>query len=588
MNRQKLSWKRRRGVLPAVLIILLTVLFADAVYAAKYSFPYPTAENKKGLMIGDGMVEDALELNICHATFNFPITHMIASKSERNKSKSYSYKYKGKKYWFRKGHIKAWDSVLKKLKKNHVIVTGILLVDKRSDLKNLIYPSARNLQSGYYTWNMDGGNNQKQIEAAISFLASRYTNSKYGKVVGWVVGNEINSASYWNRAGNVSFSKYMDLYARMFERSSDIIRSVYSNARLYVPLDHFWNTRFGGNETYKGRDCLTEFAARMKRDGYRWNLAYHAYNGDMNEPSVTAPQKYGTTNDLDSPIITMKNLSVLTNHIRKTYGTGTRIILSEQGFSSTYNGRNVSAKQNESIALAYYLAMADPMVDSFIYYSHVDQNFLTKLGSSYGLWKVSKSEKASSKKSAWSVFKYMDTNLSDPVLNTARKLSEEMTGIKVSATRSFLRGALAKSGKYKPKKKLAKGWKRCGAVSRIRRKGGSYTVRKDPSCNKNVYWGIQKTFGKLNVSRYPRLCLTVKDGKLTKGKAELLVRIFSGNRNVFEASGNILSRKTQRFLIDLSRWKYRSRVTKIQILVKRQSGNWKSGAGIVFGQIGFR
>ena len=588
MNRLRRSWKRKKSVLPAVLILMLTVLFADSVYAAKYTFPYPTAENKKGLMIGDGMIEDALELNICHATFNFPITHMIASKSECRKAKSYSYKYKGKKYWFRKSHIKAWDSVLKKLKKNHVIVTGILLVDKRSDLKNLIYPSARNLQSGYYTWNMDGGNNQRQIEAAISFLATRYTNSKYGKVVGWVVGNEINSASYWNRAGNVSFSKYMDLYARMFERSSDIIRSVYSNARLYVPLDHFWNIRFGGNETYKGRDCLTEFAVRMKRDGYRWNLAYHAYNGDMNEPSVTAPQKYGTTDDLDTPIITMKNLSVLTNYIRKTYGAGTRIILSEQGYSSTYNGGNVTAKQSESIALAYYLAMADPMVDSFIYYSHVDQNFLTKLGSSYGLWKVSKSEKASSKKSSWSVFKYMDTNLSDPVLNTARKLSEQMTGKKVSATRTIQRGALAKSGKYKPKKKLDKGWKRCGAVRTVRRKGGSYNVLKDSSGNKNVYWGIQKTFGKLNVSGAPRLCLTVRDGKLTKGKTELLVRVFSGNRNVFEASGDISSRKTQRFVIDLSRWKYRSRITKIQILLKRKSGNWKSGAGVVLEKIGFR
>ena len=588
MDRQRRSWKRRRSVLPAVLVIMLTVLFADSVYAARYTFPYPTAENKKGLMIGDGMIEDALELNICHATFNFPITHMIASKSERSNASSYSYKYKGKKYWFRKGHIKAWDSVLKKLKKNHVIVTGILLVDKRSDLKNLIYPSARNLKSGYYTWNMDGGKNQRQIEAAISFLARRYTNSKYGKVVGWVVGNEINSASYWNRAGNVSFFEYMDLYARMFERSTDIIRSVYSNARLYVPLDHFWNIRYGGNETYKGRDCLTAFAERMKRDGYRWNLAYHAYNGDMNEPSVMALQKYGTTNDLDTPIITMKNLSVLTNHIRKTYGADTRIILSEQGYSSTYNGGDVSAKQNESIALAYYLAMADPMVDSFIYYSHVDQNFLTKLGSSYGLWKVSKSENASSKKSSWSVFKYMDTNLSDPVLDTARKLSEEMTGQKVSETRTFQRGAIVKSGKYKQKKKLDKGWIRCGAVSTVRRKGGSYTLLKDPSGNKNVFLGIQKAFGKLNASGYPRLCLTVKDGKLTSGKTELLVRVFSGNCNVFEASGGVRSRKTQRLLIDLSSWEYRGSITKIQILLKRQSGNWKSGAGVVLEKIGFR
>ena len=164
----------------------------------------------------------------------------------------------------------------------------------------------------------------------------------------------------------------------------------------------------------------------------------------------------------------------------------------------------------------------------------------------------------------------------------------QMTGKKVSATRTIQRGALAKSGKYKPKKKLDKGWKSCGAVKTVRRKGGSYNVRKDSSGNENVYWGIQKTFGKLNISGYPRLCLTVKDGKLTKGKTELLVRVFSGNRNVFEASGDIINRKTQRLVIDLSKWKYRSCVTKIQILLKRQSGNWKSGAGVVLEKIGFR
>ena len=573
-----------RTVLTAVLVCLLAV----HANAGVYNFPYPSAENKKGLMAGDGMVEDVLELNICHATFNFPITHMIAHKSERNASSSYSIKYKGKKYWFRKEHIHAWDSVLKQYKKNNITVTGILLVDKRSDLKNLIYPSARNKTAGYYMWNMDGKKNQRQIEAAIQFLARRYTNSKYGRVVGWVVGNEINSASAWNRAGKVSFSQYMDAYARMFERSSDIIRGIYANARLYIPLDHFWNTSFGGSETYKGRACLDAFAARMKRDGYRWNLAYHAYNGDMTQPSITASQKYGTTNTLDTPLITMKNLSVLTNYIRSRYGTGTRVILSEQGYSSTYQGKNANAGQSDAVALSYYLAMADPMVDSFVYYSHLDQTFLKKAGASYGLWNVSKSDNATSKKPSWSVFKYMDTDLSNAVLNNARKISEKLTGKKVSATRTILKRELVPCGKYKLKMKLKKGWKGCGAIRSSRREGSAYTLVKNPSRNKNVYWGLQKKTGKLNVTPYPLLCLTVRDGKLTGGKCELLVRAFSGNRHVFEASRMIRSGNRQRLQVDLGKWKYCNAVTKIQILLKRGSGEWKKGAGIVVENIGFR
>ena len=583
-------WQRMRacGIILVLFTLIMTGMMAAPTCAAIYNFPYPSAENKKGLMAGDGMVEDVLELNINHATFNFPITHMIAYKSERNSSSSYSIKYKGKRYWFRKEHIHAWDAVLKQLKKNNIIVTGILLVDKRSDLKNLIYPSARNKKAGYYMWNMDGKKNQRQIEAAIRFLAKRYTNSKYGRVTGWVVGNEINSASAWNRAGNVSFSQYMDAYARMFERSSDIIHGVYSNARLYIPLDHFWNISFGGSETYRGRECLEAFAARMQRDGYRWNLAYHAYNGDMNQPSITAVQKYGTTDTLDTPIITMKNLGVLTEYIRSRYGTGTRIILSEQGYSSTYMGRSETGLQSDAVALSYYLALADPMVDSFVYYSHLDQTFLKKAGSSYGLWNVSKSDKATSRKPSWSVFKYMDTDLSSLVLDQARRTAQSMTGKQVSPTRTMMQGTLTSCGRYKLKKKLAKGWKSLGAVSSLNRSGGSITLRRDPSRNSNVYWGIQKTFKAMNVSSCPRLLLTVRGGRLTSGKTELLVRVFAGSRNVYEASARIYGNKKQYLVTDLQGWKYRSGITKIQILIKRESGNWKKGAGVVLENIGFR
>ena len=577
---------RLKSILPAVLIMVLTILAADSAYAAKYNYPYPTAENKKGLALGADMEEDALELNVCHATINFPISLFIAHKSERNSGSSYSYNYKGKKYWFRKANINAWDGILKKLKQNNMIVTGILLMQKRSDLKNLIYPKARDRKAAFYAWNMDNGTNQRQIEAAISFLADRYSSGKYGRVVGWIVGNEIDSASEWNAAGNISFSAYMDLYARMFEMSSRVIRGVYSNARLYVPLDHFWNIIFSNN--YKAWNCLDTFAARMKKDGYPWNLAYHAYNGDLMQPSITDPQYFDTTNQITSPIITMKNLSVLTNYIRTKYGEKTRIILSEHGYSSTWKKQNVSAQQSEAIALSYYLAMADPMVDSFVYYSQVDQNELTKVGASFGLWKVSRGENATTKKPSWSIFKYMDTDLSLSVLNKARLTSEKLTGRKVSATRTYNRGPLASCGAYGLKKKLDRGWSKCGAVRSTKRKGASYKLVKNPSRNVNVYWGMERGLGKLNVSACPRLCLTVRNGVLTSGKTELLVRVFSGNRNIFEASGRIQQKKKQCFSIDLSTWSRKNAVTKVQILIKRESGSWRKGAGIVVEKIGFR
>ncbi len=572
-------------VIQAVVAALLCAVMSFPVRAATYDYPYPTAENKKGLGLGADMEEDGLELNICHASINFPISLFIASKSERNSGSSYSYRYKGKTYWFRKANIHAWDRTLKKLKQNNVIVSGILLMQKRSDLKNLIYPAARKKKAAFYAWNMDGGANQRQIEAAISYLARRYSSGKNGRVVGWIVGNEIDSATQWNAAGDISFSEYMDLYARMFETSSRIVRGVYSNARVYVPLDHFWNMIYSNN--YTAKDCLDTFARRMQADGYSWNLAYHAYNGDLMQPSITDPQYFDTTDQPDTPIITMKNLRVLTNYIRTNYGDNIRVTLDEQGYSSTWKGQNVSAQQSEAVALSYYLAMADPMVDSFIYYSQVDQNELTKDGASFGIWKVSKREKATVKKPSWTVFKYMDTDLNDPVLNQARTVSEQMTGVKASATRAIQIRPLSPGGKYRTAVGLKKGWKACGAVSSLKRKGGGFVLRRDSSRNENVYWGIQKN-ARLDASAHPHLMLTLRNGRLTNGETRLQVRVFSGNQNVIEASALVRSKAVQRFQFDLSQWSGISSITRIEILIKRESGRWRGKSGAVLEKIGFR
>ena len=137
------------------------------------------------------------------------------------------------------------------------------------------------------------------------------------------------------------------------------------------------------------------------------------------------------------------------------------------------------------------------------------------------------------------------------------------------------------------KKKLDKGWGGCGAVRSVSRGKDRIKLVKNPYRNKNVYWGIQKSGIKLNVSSCPNMYLTVRSTKLTSGKAELLVRVFSGNRNVFEASGSIRTGTARRIRMDLSGWKYKNNITKIQILIKRESGNWAKGAGAVFEKIGF-
>ena len=55
-----------------------------------------------------------------------------------------------------------------------------------------------------------------------------------------------------------------------------------------------------------------------------------------------------------------------------------------------------------------------------------------------------------------------------------------------------------------------------------------------------------------------------------------------------KASGSVKSKRRQCLQVDLREWEHCNAVTKIQILLKRGSGEWKSGAGIVVEKIGFR
>ena len=97
----------------------------------------------------------------------------------------------------------------------------------------------------------------------------------------------------------------------------------------------------------------------------------------------------------------MYNLSLI--HILKNrFGSNTRIILSEQGFSSTYGGQ---ANQAAAIALAYYKAACNPMIDAFIIRSYKDEAHEVAQGLAMGL-----KDANGKKKTAYNVFKNMDSS----------------------------------------------------------------------------------------------------------------------------------------------------------------------------------
>ena len=198
----------------------------------------------------------------------------------------------------------------------------------------------------------------------------------------------------WNYRGSMSETSYFKTYAYAFRALYYAVRSQYSNAHVFICMDNYWNTAEPGG--FSTKHSIAAFYKQLKKiqPGLKWNLAYHAYSTPLTYTNFW--EGYGITNNVHSPYITMKNLNVLTNYIKKTYGPSVRIILSEQGYSSTWGQANQAA----ALAYSYYIAACNPMVDAFIIRSYADHPVEIAQGLRMGI----------SGKEAFKVYKYIDSS----------------------------------------------------------------------------------------------------------------------------------------------------------------------------------
>ena len=556
---------------------------------ATYRYSFPTASSKKGLQVAGSMLPDATELNVQHAAINIVFTEMLAGSWEKNKSSSYSFSYKGKRYWFRKSAIAGYDRQLVAMKETGAVCSAILLLGYRSDYSYLIPAAGRKGGHNFYAWNVNNQKARETLEACLTFLSKRYASSSapHGRIVNWIVGNEVADYRAWNYGGELSLSQYANLYAGAFRMTYNAVASVYANARVYISLDHRWNCSV--NNSFTGRAMLDAFASALNAHGsIPWNLAYHPYASPLHETKFWENKDQMLKESLTSPIINMGNLSILTNYIRTKYGPNTRIILSEQGFTSVRNKKKEENVQSAAIAYSYLLTEADDMVDSFIMNRHVDHIAETSAGLYLGLWTNSSMEWAKKKKESWTTFKYMDTNLSETVTKAALKVIGAKSWKDLIPTysektynkTSIFQGKLSVVSGYGKRSVLAKKWKKYGAASSIKIKKGVITVKHNGSSNPNLQWGITQNFSKgLNLKK-GGLYTTVKLKGASKGKARIRIRMYSG-KNRYECACTVTSGKSVRLGTLLGDWEYANKITRIQILAEPISGGWSGSANLV-------
>ncbi len=410
-------------------------------FAATYDYPYPRVPSKKGLQVQ--MVDDAVALRICHAALNVQFDRMML-RQKLDPDRTITFTSQGREFYFDRSFTENLDGTIKTLSDNGIVVYLILLLyhnaDPNSAFPELVHPDTRSgaervpavvksgedalsfeaqLQDGIVlAFNTADAEGVAHFTAAVEFLTARYTRAdqRYGRALGYIVGNEVDSQWIWQNMGEQRLERFMGFYERAVRIVYQAACRCYTGARVYISLDHLWNITFRDEpgRYYRGREVV-EVMNRLSKAGgdFPWHIAYHPYPEDLTKPAT-----WNDTTAIDSvetPRITFKNLHILRQYLaqeRLHYaGAARRVILSEQGFHTPDLSVESQRLQAAAYAYAYYKVLFDEWIDAFILHRHVDSK--TEFGLRLGLWSWGEASDESSapgqKKYIYDVFRRIDT-----------------------------------------------------------------------------------------------------------------------------------------------------------------------------------
>ena len=351
---------------------------------------------KKGIQATD--INELTDTKSKTVFFNLYISDLM-----RKDSGVETYKYNGKTYHF--NGLYGYVYLVQQCNAKGIQVTAQISIDRNASTQSFITGNSPYAETAYYGWNTDNSTTRQTMEAMFAYLGEKFgKNNCY--ISNWILGNEVNSASGYYYVGNVSFSKFISMYSEAFRCLYNAVKSSRGSSKVFICLDNCWNQKNAFTICYSARSTLESFAAKISdvQKDVNWNLAYHAYNQPLSDSQFwSGANAFMFTSDANTTtFITMRNIQTLTDYVKNRFGSNTRIILSEQGFSSTYGGQ---ANQAAAIALAYYKAACNPMIDAFIIRSYKDEAHEVAQGLAMGL-----KDANGKKKTSYNVFKNMDSS----------------------------------------------------------------------------------------------------------------------------------------------------------------------------------
>ncbi|GGD79860.1 DUF5722 domain-containing protein [Paenibacillus nasutitermitis] len=562
-------------------------------------FPYPVAQSKKGVNVE--MTDDAEELGISHALINFTVNESMLNPDDTNRLDAIPFELEGQTYYFNKTYYETMDHKIKLLSDNGVLITIVLILikDHHRITEIMIHPEAARIEGlGVHGFNVVTGEGFRYIKAATEFLFARYTreDQKYGRVVNYIVGNEIDAQWDWQNMGEKSVHQFVDHYEQALRLFYLVSRKYYDQARVFLSLTNNWMKphKFDPKKYYRGRDIVDLVNAQSKKHGdYPWHVAFHAYPEDFLNLDTWNDEQ--ALDHWDTPHITFKNLHVLVDYMGRAEllcgHERRRIILSEQGFHTADDSLETERIQAAAYAYSYYKAQFLPEIDLFIMFSHIDVPFF---GLHMGLWTqdpaTSEGFVPLNRKYIYDVFQYIDTDRSLELTEFAKPLigisdwNEAIPGFDPSALEARpipasvpLRIVSDYAGAMD-----TEGWERADHANHIyipddEAHSGEGTLQAEFSATSKKWRGVQKRFSSpYNASPAPILKLSVKlTGYSNEESYHIRVKAFSGKE---WAAGTALIDPAQGWVslaLDLSDWDNRHAIDRIKIWAAGDSTrNW--------------
>lgn len=378
--------------------------------------------SKKGLLVdpaklSNGSLED---LGVKHAAYNIMLSRILGG-TTHGQYPTISYSYNGKSYAFNGHVIDEYDHIFTTLTNKGIEITAIILNDRSAYSASLLHPTALGGggNSNYYAFNDTNQDGIDAMAAVATFLANRYAGTGHGKVMNWVIGNEVNVRYHWNFMAQTDLKSYSDTYANSLRVFYNGIKSKNKNARVYISLDQVWHQNNNGKICYDGREMLAEVNRYLKEEGdIDWCVAFHPYNYPLTATKAWDVNASKVTDSVDTQYITVKNINVLTNYLQNETmlnpdGEVRRVILSELGYTSS-GGQEIQAA---SFAYCYKRVEKNPYIDSVLLNRQTDHPIEVAQGLALGL-----DTSGGGHKLIYNVFKNIDTANCDSVTKFARDL----------------------------------------------------------------------------------------------------------------------------------------------------------------------